>query len=125
MLGLARRVLAGIGALVRRDQVEQDLDEELQTYLEAAIDRYVVAGLTREAAMRAARIELGSTAAVKQHVREVGWESRLESVWQDLRYGVRMLRHSIGFTTVAVASLAIGIGATTALFTLLSDGWSP
>jgi predicted permease len=120
MLRFACGVLAGLRALFGRNQIEQDLDEELREYLEAAIDRHVAAGMSREAATRAARIEFGSTAAVKQHVREVGWESRLESVWQDLRYGVRMLRHSIGFTTVAVASLAIGIGATTALFTLLN-----
>src|SRR5262245_49450340 len=117
---LLRRAAVGLCALFRRDHAEQDLDEELRQYFEAAIDRHLSAGMSREAATRAARIEIGSTTAVKQRVREVGWESRVESVWQDLRYGVRMLRHSIGFTTVAVASLAVGIGATTALFTLLN-----
>lgn len=120
MFRAARRVLAGLRALSGRDRVEQELDEELREYFQAAIDRHVAAGMSREAATRAARIEIGSTTAVKQHVREAGWESRLESVWQDVCYGVRMLRHSIGFTAVAVASLAIGIGATTALFTLLN-----
>src|SRR5262245_14208223 len=120
MVRVARGLLAGLRALFRRDQLEQDLDEELREYFEAAIGRHVAAGMSREAATRAARIEIGSTTAVKQHVREVGWESRLESVWHDLRYGVKMLRQSIGFTTVAVASLAIGIGAATALFTLLN-----
>jgi len=120
MLRFARRVLDGIRTLVRRDRVEQDLDDELAAYLEASIERHMAVGLSREAATRAARIELGSTTAIAQQVREAGWESVLDSIEQDLRYAVRMLRHSIGFTTVAVASLAVGIGATTALFTLLN-----
>ena len=114
------RAIGAIGALFHRDRVDRDLDDELRAYLEAAIERQMNAGLSREAATRAARIELGSTTAIAQEVREAGWESVLESIGQDLRYAVRMLRRSPGFTTVAVCSLAVGLGATTAIFTLLN-----
>jgi predicted permease len=120
MLRLLRRAMAGLNALLRRDRIEQELDEELRSYLESATERHRRAGLSDDAAVRTARIELGSLTAVKDHVREIGWESQLESVWQDLRYAVRMLRRSAGFTSVAVGSLAIGVGATTAIFTLLN-----
>ena len=117
---LVSRVIGGIRALFYRDRLEHDLDDELRAYLDAAVERHMQAGLSRDAAGRAARIELGSATAVKDHVRDAGWESGLESVWQDLRYAVRMLHRSIGFTAVAVCSLAVGIGATTAIFTLLN-----
>ena len=61
-------------------------------YLETAIDEKMRAGMSREEAMRAARVEIGSLEAVKDHVRDVGWESRVESVWQDVRYASRTLR---------------------------------
>ncbi len=115
------RFTRGWVALFRKERVERELDEELRGYVDAAAAEGVRGGESPDAAMRAARVELGGAEAVKEEVRSVGWESFVESVWQDVRYGGRNLRSHPGFTLVAVLSLAIGIGANTALFTLINE----
>lgn len=117
---LLRRITNGVRALFRRSRAEAELDAELRGFLDAAIEQKMRDGASREAATRAARIELGSSAAVKDRVRDVGWESILESVWQDVRYGVRTLRRSPGFAATAIGILALGVGANTAIFSLLN-----
>lgn len=115
---LLRNFAGGLRDLFRKNRNQQELNEELQGFLDAAVDEKMRAGMSREQALRAARIEMGSTAAVHDRVREGGWESRIESVWQDLRYGMRMLFKNPGFTALAVLTLALGMGVTTTVF-----GW--
>jgi putative ABC transport system permease protein len=114
-----RRFFAGLRALIWRQRLEDDLDEELKAYLDAAVEAKTTQGMSRQSAERAARAEVGSSEAIKDHVRDVGWETHLAAFVGDLRYGVRSLVHAPRFTVPSLLTLALGIGATAAMFSVL------
>src|SRR5256885_1701019 len=108
-----------VRSLFRWAQADQELDDELRDHLERKTEEYVEQGMTQEEAHRRVRLELGGIEQTKEKCRDARRVNWIQDFVHDLRFGLRILRKSPGFTAAVVLTLALGIGATTAIFTLI------
>jgi putative ABC transport system permease protein len=112
-------LLFRLRSLFRRDAMESEADAELRFHFEQQVEKHIKAGRTREEATRRARLEFGGHEQLKEEIRDARGVNLIETLFQDIRYGLRILGRTPVISGVAILSLALGIGANTAIFSLI------
>ena len=120
-MSIRRQILFGLRSLVRGKERDRDVAEEVEQYFQDAAAAWKERGLSPEEAMRVVRMEMGDMSAARDRARAYGWENLIAALFADLRLAVRQLVKHPSFTAAAVLTLALGIGANSAIFTVVES----
>jgi MacB-like periplasmic core domain len=111
-----RQLSRGLRTLANRRSADRDINEEVDTYLQEAAEAFEASGMSPDEARRTVRLNLGNSMAVREQVRSYGWENVISTRLSEIRYAVRQLRQTPSFTVICLLTLAIVIGANSAIF---------
>ncbi len=119
-MSIGRQLVRGFRNLVQRKRADGDIADEVDSFIAESKADFEARGLTARDAARASRMALGSSTALREEVRSYGWENIVDGILQDLRYTLRRLRATPGFTLVSIGTLALGLGATSTIFSVIN-----